>query len=472
MGLAVVVLIALVAGIVLRPGGSSGVDATESKRARYLAKLPSFVIINTDDQRWDTLQYMPHVHDLLMKHGVTFRNAFVVNPVCCPSRAALLTGTYSHTNGVYDNKGPSGGFYSFNDAGTLGTYLDQDYDVGLFGKYLNDYHDAAHKGYVPLGWDEWHAFDREGYRNYDLNENGSVVHYGNQPQDFSTGVLTDKVVSMIHDSDGPLMVYFTPPNPHLPSEYEQQDAHRFDDIPPWRPAAYDEADVSDKPEYVQHDERYTASQQRQIDDMRRNQLRSLQSVDRSVAEIVQALDETGRLGTTMIIYTSDNGMLWGEHRLTGKNVPYEESIRVPLVIRYDPWTAKARTDEHLVPNIDIAPTVTEMAKARGYQLDGQSLVPLLEGDHGPWPDEFLIEHYAERTSQKVPTYCAVRTTRYKYVDYLWGTDELYDLARDPHELQNLIDVASANGVQAQMERRLASLCRPRPPVSVDVQWQA
>lgn len=476
--IALLLVVVVLAGIIVRSWGHvpSG-DLPPSKRDQKLASLPSFVLINTDDQRWDTLKYMPHVHDLLVKHGVTFNNSFVVNPVCCPSRAALLTGTYSHTNRVYDNKGPSGGFYSFNDAGSLGTFVDQDYTTGLFGKYLNNYSDAAHKGFVPPGWDEWHAFDREGYYDYDLNERpagsteiGTVHHFGRDPRDFSSTVLTDRIVSFIDQTQGPLMVYYAPPNPHLPSEYDAQDAHKFDHIPPWRPPSYNEADVSDKPDYVAKGPALTHADTRKIDGFRRDQLRSLQAVDRSVAQIVAALQATDRLSTTMIIFTSDNGMLWGEHRLTGKNVPYEESIRVPLVIRYDPLTSHAREDNNLIANIDITPTIVDLAGARAYKPEGMSIVPLLKNPQAKWRDAFLIEHYAEKTTQKVPTFCAVRSTRYKYVDYSWGKDELYDLSKDPHEMNNLIYNASLASVKADMMRRLDQLCRPKPPQSTDQQF--
>lgn len=449
-----------------RAVGDDGPIVTQ--RQLELAKMPSFIVINSDDQRWDTLKYMPHVENMLVKHGVTFTNSFVVNPVCCPSRAALMTGSYSHTNGVYDNKGPEGGFFSFNDGGTMGTFVDQDYSTGLFGKYLNNYAAAAAQGVIPRGWDRWVAFDREGYYDYALNEDGSFNQYGHREVDYSIGVLTSRIKDFIETTEGPLLVYYTPPTPHLPAIPMAEDAQKFDKLSPWRPPAYNEADLTDKPEFIQHGPPLTPAEARAIDDFRLDQLRSLQALDRSVGEIVDTLEATGRLDNTMIIYTSDNGMLWGEHRLKGKNVAYEESIRVPLVIRYDPWVDGPRTDDHLIANIDIVPTIVEMANAKAYRPDGMSMVPLLrDNPRAKWREEFLIEHYAEKTTQKVPTFCAVRGVRYKLVDYSWGFDELYDLEEDPDELQNVIADPEYADVLADMQSKLDVLCQPKPPRSVD-----
>lgn len=455
-------MLVFILGLVTIPMLAGG-DPIEDGSGRR-GDLPTIVLINSDDQRFDTLQYMPHVREDIVKKGINFKNSFVVNPVCCPSRAALLSGTYSHTNGVYDNNGANGGFRAFNDTGSVAAYIDLPYVTGLFGKYLNHYEDAARKGHVPLGWDKWVAFDREGYHNYKLNVDGEVHDYGVGQDTYSTAVLTDHIVNFIEDTpDEPLFVYFAPATPHFPAQYEPQDAGKFADLKHWRPAAFNERDISDKPGWVQRGDLMTRGQIRKSDQFRRDQLRSLQSLDRNVGRIIDTLEETGRLENALIMYTSDNGYSWGEHRYTGKNVPWEESIRVPLAVRWDAVIKKPRVDEHLIANIDLTPTIADIAGTPAPHVEGKSILPLLRNPNAAWREAFLIEHYAEAKNQRIPTYCAVRTDRYKYVDYMWGGDELYDLGRDPHEMQNRIDDPSMHGVLSQMRKKLASLCKPTLP---------
>jgi arylsulfatase A-like enzyme len=327
------------------------------------ARRPSIVLILTDDQRWDTLWAMGHVQEVLKQHGVTFKNAFVTNSLCCPSRTTILTGKYSHSTGVYSNAPPHGGFPSFHDRTTIATVLHgAGYRTALIGKYLNAYRAAAHAGYVPPGWDRWFAFagDNGHYYSYDVTDNGRIRHFGSRPADYSTNVLANQAVGFIRNTRGPLFLYFTPSAPHLPAIPAPQDrtafsAHRFG----W-PPNFNEQDVSDKPTWVRtaplRPAGYVASN-------RLRQYRTLLAVDRAVARIVRALRDTGRLSTTFIAFMGDNGFLWGEHRLGDKRAVYEESIRVPLVIRYDPLTRSARTDDHLVLNMDLAPTWATLGAA-------------------------------------------------------------------------------------------------------------
>jgi arylsulfatase A-like enzyme len=172
------------------------------------------------------------------------------------------------------------------------------------------------------------------------------------------------------------------------------------------------------------------------------------------------------LKTTMIVFASDNGVSWGEHSLAAarKLVPYEESIRVPLVIRYDPLThARRREDGHLALNIDLAPTFAALAGKTMPRAEGRSLMPLLAGGHPGWRRDFLIEHLVGRPQRDVPTYCAVRSERYKYVLYQTREEELYDLQRDPYELDNRASDPALSALKARLRARLAVLCKPRPP---------
>jgi N-acetylglucosamine-6-sulfatase len=431
---------------------------------------PNIVFIITDDMRADRLWAMPVVNSELVAHGVKFTNAFVPNPWCCPSRASILTGTYSHTNGVYRNAPPYGGYASFKPASTLATWLHGGgYRTGLIGKYFNGYKGTT----IPPGWDEWAAFSggmaNEGgaYYNYDFSENGVLTHYGSAPEDYSTDLLAGKADAFIRDTpvEQPLFLYFTPFAPHgnpIPAQKYATafSAERF--LP--RPPSFNEAVVSDKPAYIRTKPLLTTTEINTVDTGRRKMLRTLLSVDDAVQGILTALQDTGRLNNTLIVFTSDNGLLRGEHRWTKKMVPYEEAIHIPLVMRYDPMTTAPVTDRHLVLNVDWAPTAAALAGVAAPGVEGSSMVPLLDGTTDPvWRVEFVIEHMKGGTSDPVPTYCAVRTKTYKYVAYSTHEEELYDLVSDPYETKNLAKHAGYATLKATLRARAQALCTPTPP---------
>jgi N-acetylglucosamine-6-sulfatase len=424
---------------------------------------PSIVIILTDDQRWDTLRFMPVVRSQIVRQGVRFRNAFVVNPTCCPSRTSLLTGMYSHSTGVYGNRGPNGGFAAFDDRSTLATWLqDSGYHTALFGKYLNGY-TKEHSSYVPPGWNKWEAFaTRKGngaYYDYSLSIDGERIKLGDSPSDYSTTKLAADVVDYIHSTPGPLFIYFAPYAPHAPNTPPPNVVAPKPG--PHHPPSYDEANVSDKPRWVQEKPRLDVTADRRIDNRTRRQWATLQSVDRGIGQILQALRTTGRIDQTMVVFSSDNGLAHGEHRLVGKESPYEESIRVPLAIRYDDWNISSVRHDELVLNIDLAPTLAEVAGISPPPLEGRSLMPLIEGRDTDLRRNFLIEHWYKKFG--VPNYCAVRGTRFKYIVHSTREQELYDLKKDSFELHNVMGDSRYDGVMERMRRILARLCSPAPP---------
>ncbi len=431
---------------------------------------PSIVVILSDDQRWDTLWGMPTVEEALAENGVTFANSFVVNPLCCPSRASLLTGRYSHGTGVYLNVGAHGGFASFDDTRSLATVLHAaGYQTGLFGKYLNSYGaDAADGAYVPPGWDRWSVFlGGPRYYDYRIAENGKVVTFGHRPSDYSTAVLARKARDFIRSARRPFFLLFAPFAPHEPATPPPGYGDAFAHFSWWRPPSFNEHDLSDKPAYIRRLGPLTARQVRRAVRFRREQLEAALGVDDAVRLLLETLERRGLLGSTFIAYTSDNGVAWGEHPLIAarKLVPYEEPVRVPLVIRYDPLVREQPSqDGHLVLNLDLAPTIADIAGTRMPGAEGRSLRPLLVS-HGavPWRSDFLIEHLAGPPQRDVPTYCAVRDERYKYVLYQTREEELYDLLRDPHELDNIASHPAAARVKSRLRQRLAELCRPVPP---------
>jgi N-acetylglucosamine-6-sulfatase len=177
---------------------------------------------------------------------------------------------------------------------------------------------------------------------------------------------------------------------------------------------------------------------------------------------VGALERNGRLENTLIVFTSDNWMLWGEHRWWTKLVPYEESIHVPFIVRFDAMIRSPRVDDRLVLNIDLAPTFAELSSVASDDADGRSLVPLFEDEGTPWRVDFLLEHL-QKAPRTVPTYCGVHSDRYVYVRYRTGEEELYDLDRDPAQLENGINNDRYAETLNAMRQRLRALCDPRPP---------
>jgi N-acetylglucosamine-6-sulfatase len=436
---------------------------------------PNVVVILTDDQRWDGLSSMPNVNRLLVAHGVRFSHAFDNNPLCCPARATILTGQSSSHTGVWWNvNGPDGGFQAFqpHEAQTLATWLHgAGYRTGLVGKYMNGYA-KGNVAHVPAGWDDWQALALngngcapDGYFSYCMSDNGALEQFGTGQADYSTTVLGNRAVKFIQDTPGtqPLFLYFAPRAPHLPTIPESRYADACGTFPTPHRADYNEADVSDKPAYIRSRPELGAPAQAMWDGHWRDACRTLRSVDDQVARIVDALSATGRLENTLILYASDNGMLFGEHRWTNKIVPYEESLRVPLIVRWDAAGTAGTTTSPLVSDMDYAATIMDAAGVpfpAGYTTDGLSLLPLVTGSGTIAKEQILIEHGG---GTDVPAYCGVRTQTATFARYATGEEELYDLAADPWELQNLA-ADPGHAAQADRLRALAKKkCVPTPP---------
>lgn len=411
---------------------------------------PNVVLVVTDDQRADTLGYMPTVQAELQGKGVTFSNAFAVNPLCCPSRASILTGTYSHTNGVWGNAWPHGGFNAFPDGWTLPVWLDGvGYETMFAGKYLNGYRG----GYVPPGWDHWFGVMTHDYYNYTASVDGELVSYGGGEADYSTDVLAGQAVDFIRETEDPFFLYFAPLAPHWPATPAARHEGAHAGVGAWAAPGVNETHVGDKPRYLRSlprlGEKYLAT-------VRQRQLESLLAVDEAMAAMLATLEETGKLENTLIVFTSDNGQSWGEHRWANKVVPYEEVIRVPLVVRWDAAGLPARAEPRFALNIDLAETV---AAAAGVAVDteGRNLLPLAAGEQPRWRQGFLFEA-RQPFGWGVLSYCGYRTGRWKYVQHATGEEELYHLAKDRHELRNLAAVSPTIGSYRRTVRR--SPCRP------------
>ena len=478
-----VVALCLLIAVVVAKRGSAGEGGDGAAPATALPTHPNIVLILTDDQRWDELTHMPTVESQLVGKGVDFTNGFVVDPLCCPSRTTILTGKYSHSTGIYWNDPPHGGFPDFRheEGSTIATWLHAaGYRTALVGKYLNGYQ-PKYVGHVPPGWDVWRAMalagrgdGKGGYYNYVMSENGRRVRFGGAPSDYSTTVLSRFATRFITSTPAsqPVFLYYAPRAPHVPATPAPRYRHACWNLPPLRPPSYNQANVSDMPAYVRGIPRMSARRSARIDALHLRHCQTLLSVDDSVKAILGALRRTGRLSDTLVVFASDNGLLLGEHRLTGKVVPYEESIRVPIVVRFDPITHfTPRVDTHLVLNLDFAETFAEAAGVSAPGAEGRSLIPLLENPDIPWRKEFLVEHWEpanpraddSEAMHPRPPYCAVRTTTYMYVKYSTGEQELYDVQRDPYELHNLAHVPADRGLLRRLHAQMVKLCNPPPP---------
>lgn len=409
------------------------------------ADRPNFLIIITDDQRYDTLgRYMPITQRRIFDEGVTFTKGYVTTPLCCPSRASILTGMYAHNSGVRVNQD------KLQKTTFMQRLHESSYFTGLVGKYLNSWDGSARPEY-----DFWVAMAGGGsrYSNPRLNVNDS---WSEQPG-YMTYILRDYALRFLNEAtqkDRPFALIFAPNAPHSPFDPAPGDENLYPDLPLHRPPSFNEPDVSDKPRWLQAAPSLNTRQQAQIDNDRRRQLQMLWSLDQAIGAIVDQLEKRGQLDNTVIFYISDNGFFWGEHRLTGKSRVYEESIRVPFALRYPKLVAKGRVEEKLIANIDIAPTIYVLAGLPiPADVDGRSLVSLLPG-RGEWRDDLLIEGWPGRAP-----YAAVRTARYVYVENEGDRSELYDLERDPYQLENRIDDAAYAQVVREMRERLQRLRR-------------
>lgn len=451
----------LVAGLGMFAAMLLAAETTSRPAHAQVPGRPNIVLIVTDDQRYDTLRVMPEVQRLLVRRGIRLTRAIVTNPLCCPSRATILTGRYSHTTGVYSNAAPAGGWTAFqaSESSTIATALDAvGYRTALIGKYINGYRgDAVH---VPPGWDRWFAFANGNgrYFNYTMfDDSRGLVSYGARPKDYSTDVIRKQAVAFIRGTptQAPLFLMAAPFAPH--GNFIAAPRHRggLSAMPVHLGPAVNESDPSDKPAYLKQRPSRPVEELKRA---RRRQWETLLAVDDMVSGILQALSETGRSNNTLVIFTSDNGLSIHEHRWTGKRVPYEESIRVPLIIRMPGRSSAGTVSDALVSNVDLAPTIADFAGA-SLSVDGVSLRPVLTGAASAVRDSVVLEHF-ERP-EIVPTYCGVRTRSFTFVHYSTGEEELYDLLEDPRQLQN---VASTRPTKTDQLRSLTrSLCRPVPP---------
>ena len=422
----------------------SALTSSPPTEAQTTASQPNFVFILTDDMRKDDLKYMPNTLNLIGSQGMTFENAFVSNSLCCPSRATIMRGQYAHNTGVWGNSdGPDSGWQGYknhgNEKDNIATRLhNAGYRTGLFGKYFNTYDLSA----VPLGWDDWFATQSGGgVFNFYVNDNGTKKYFPKSSTNYVTDVVSRETQSFIGDSVGagkPFFAYVAPKQPHEPATPAPRHAHAFDGEKAPRLPSFNESDVRDKPPSIRSLSLLSSTQIAQIDTLHEKRVESLQSVDELVKAVVGKLQNEGMLDNTYVVFTSDNGFHQGEHRIkSGKEKPYEESIRMPLLVRGPlvkppPVGQPPLSTDKLTLNTDFFPTFTDLAGVPTPEyVDGRSLRPVLEGSATTWRTSILLELRK--------TIFGIRTSDgRKYIEYGDGFKEYYDLNADPYELRNLV----------------------------------
>lgn len=434
---------------------------------------PNVLLILTDDQTEESMRVMEKTLRLLGDEGTTFRNAFVSYPLCCPSRATLLTGQYAHNHQVMGNRPPDGGYRRLNHGNTLPVWLQKaGYQTAYVGKYLNGYTGSE----VPPGWSRWFALsDPNTYLmyGYKIIADGKKISYGQSPADYQTDVLAARAEAILRTFAGdrvrlgkPFFLGVAPVAPHTEKSDEEgkgtpprpapRHEGRFADEPLPDKASFDEEDVADKPAHIQRLPRLGPAKQEATLRLYQARLESLLAIDDLVERLVLALQETGELDRTVIVFTSDNGFFLGEHRVPdGKKLPYEEAIRVPLILRGGGFPAGS-TALQPAANIDLAPTIVALTGARARRkMDGVSLLPLaLDPEQGQ--DRPLLLEGLSRNSGR-PSFEAIRTPRWLWVEFRNGSRELYDLDDDPLQLRSRHGDPNLAAVRAELSRRLAGL---------------
>ena len=437
---------------------------------------PNMVFILTDDQAWNVLgrdgryKFMdtPHL-DQIADEGLVFRNAFVTTSLCSPSRASFMTGSYAHQHGVYVN--------TYSDPDPNGPLLPKELQkAGYETAFLGKWH-MKHGSEPREGFDYWLSFDGQGkYIDPPLNENGrEFIAKG-----YMTDILTDFTTRWIRkEREKPFCLFLWHKAVHAPFTPAPRDSTAFSDaIIPEYENWYD--DMEDKPEWLRRGWKYGVHYDvwkesadkpvpAKIDpkpwDPQNprwlNYLRAMLAVDKSMGEVRKSLEETGILDNTVIVFGSDNGFFLGAHQRGDKRLMYEESLRIPLIVRYPKLIAPGTTKDEMVLNIDVAPTFIDLAGGQiPDEMQGESFMPLMENEQSDWRNSIMYEYYQEEYAPGLVTTVGVRNERYKYIespDLPDDINELYDLEKDPLEMDNKINDPNYQTVKEEMMVELTRL---------------
>jgi N-acetylglucosamine-6-sulfatase len=426
--------------------------------ARAPAAPRNIVFILIDDMRYDAMSCMGHPFlqtpelDALAASGMMFNHAFVTTSLCSPSRACFLTGTYTHRHGVLNNK------TRLDPA--LPTFPQELHKHGYKTAFIGKWHMGWSTDEPQPGFDYWSSFLGQGsYTKNRFNINGEhqVI------EGYVTDVLTDMAVDWLKDNhESPFMLYLS-----------HKAVHGNFDPAPRHETLYSDVKIElppsslDTPENYYRKPRWVREQRDSwhgindvyfkrmtMDQIIRDYNRAMRAVDESVGRVRATLKALGKLDSTLIVFTSDNGFLLGEHGLIDKRCMYEESIRIPMLMSCPEMFPGGQTTDRIVLNIDVAPTFMEAAGLeKPEQMQGSSFLTLPTKPDQPWRESFLYEYFWEDSFPETPTVFGVRTERYKFVEYygVWDTNELYDLKNDPQEMHNRISTSRRKKVTVDPE---------------------
>ena len=454
--------------------------------SRFATRPKNIIYILADDHRYDFMGFTGKVAglktpslDRLASEGAHVRNAFVSTALCSPSRASILTGQYAHTHKVVDNFAPLTPGLKF-----FPQYLRQ---AGYKTAFLGKWHMGNTDDAPQPGFDYWLSFKGQGvYYNPTFNINGrQVVH---SDSSYTTDLLTDYAVKWLNslNKDKPFCLYLSHKAVH--AEFQPAKRHRgmyrnmpinypqtmyltaSDTSKVWgpKPALSPEVkapavNMADMPNWVKqqryswHGVDYLYHGAIGFNEFYRQYCETLMGVDESVGRILAWLDENNLSETTMVVYMGDNGFSFGERGLIDKRHMYEESMRVPLLIRCPAVIKPGTKLEQVIQNVDIAPTFLAYAGLpKPAQMQGNSFLPFLKGATIPWRDRAFYEYYWEADFPQTPTMFGVRTGRYKYIfnHGVWDANELYDLQTDPQEVNNLIRSADHQAIAQDLRTQV------------------
>ena len=458
----------------LEPVKSPPVDPGLAQKA---ANGPNFLLVLADDQAQNTFKarYMPNTFREVVDPGSYLVNGIASPPLCCPDRAGLITGDYSHNNGVFINQ--PGYKDLLHPENVLPIWLQRaGYNTAFIGKYLNNYSRAA--GNVPPPGYEYANFidGHVGYYDYKLEDGKTVRKYGSKPSDYETKVLTNSSVDFLHRAaqrPDPFFLWTAYYSPHVQRKEEIRqcpDSPQPPNLAAYRAAkdaklpkdpSYNERDVSDKESAIAKRHPMTEEEIRYTEQSYRCTVAAAGALDDAVGKLVKTLRDDGELDDTVIVFASDNGYFFGEHRVPkGKGRVYEPSINVPMAIRVPPKYRSGdqpRNVKDVVSNQDVAPTFLDLAGGlpscysdeQCRRIDGRSMMPLL-GGAGTWPHDRGVLVDAHK-------YAAIRTKRWVYSELEDAQREMFDLRNDPYELQNVAHDQSYSGERKRLARRLARL---------------
>jgi arylsulfatase A-like enzyme len=393
--------------------------------------------------------YMPITQREIFDRGIQFSRAYITTPECCPSRSSIYTGKYASGHGVLQNSYPLLQPTIFEELSQAG------YFTGLLGKYLNSWNGSPRPEF-----DYWASFPF----GSGFFDNPIIARLGgvSRERGYQLDILQRDAFFFLEkaaENKRKFALVYSSFAPHEPAIAAPQDRKLYKNIAPYRPPNY--GVTAGKPSWVRSAGKLTKEKVQFIDQLRRKQLQTITSLDRSVGAILKKLDQLHLSDSTVIIYISDNGLLWGEFGLESKSCTYEPAIKVPFAIRFPPGLVAARTESRLVANIDIAPTIRELAKLDfDSTADGQSLTSLITDTEAPWRDELLLEGY-RNTETRAP-YRSLHTENHVLIENGGDIDELYNLSNDPYQLTNLALNSASVPEYKELKSRLDILSKKHP----------